>query len=196
MKVALINQSTAVTTDQLTAIIPDLQSQVSQDFAPVWGRDVNLYVATPQTVIAGDWTLYLKDTTDVPGEGGYHQLDASGVPTAFAFVKNSTIPWTVVVSHELLEMLADPYIDSSTFYMEQNNQELMVIVEVCDPCQANTYKKGDILVSDFVTPKWFIPGATGPFDYLNVIQNSLTLARGGYISYQQVTTSGWQQIHA
>lgn len=49
----------------------------------------------------------------------------------------------------------------------------------------------------FVFPGWFIPGYPGKVDYLGQVPGSLLLARGGYVSYDQVLqATGWQQAFA
>jgi len=52
------------------------------------------------------------------------------------------------------------------------------------------------MVSDFVTPNWFIPSSpTGTqLDYLNKIGRPFELLKGGYIAYND--GDGWKQLFA
>ena len=47
--IALTNESTVLTDAQVSAIVPDLQTQVTRDFAPAWGFDAQL-TFLPKTV--------------------------------------------------------------------------------------------------------------------------------------------------
>ena len=38
IKVSVLNQSQSLTDDQVSQAVPALQKQVTNDFAPVWGR--------------------------------------------------------------------------------------------------------------------------------------------------------------
>ena len=91
---------------------------------------------------------------------GYHFVDGAdghglGVPHLVVFAANGQqvgVPWTMTLSHELLEALADP-----TGTELCNEYEM----EICDPVQAQAYPLEDketlktFWVSNFVTPAWF-----------------------------------------
>jgi hypothetical protein len=77
-----------------------------------------------------------------------------------------------------------------------NGAGVIVIQEVCDPCELNLYYEGPNgnIVSDFALPPWWVPGDPNQVDFLGAIPGPWQLASGGYISYQNVTLSGWQQV--
>lgn len=63
---------------------------------------------------------------------------------------------TTAISHELLEMLADPGDDG---------------LEVCDPVEDGSYWLNGVWVSDFVTRAWFA-GGHGPFDQARLVDHA------------------------
>jgi len=101
--------------------------------------------------------------------------------------------WTVTLSHELLEMLADPWIN----WCAQGADGKIYALEVFDAVEADElgYEINGILVSDFITPSWFEPTQADREDFKQRITKPLELASGGYIS---VLGAGgqWTQIAA
>ena len=93
-------------------VIPALQTQVSRDFAPIWGVDAELsFVPTGGRGPKDQWWIVLLNTSDEAGDLGYHDLTNAGQPLGKVFVKSdleAKTSWTSTVSHELIEMLGDP----------------------------------------------------------------------------------------
>jgi hypothetical protein len=205
-EIAVINASTVLTDDQVKAVLPALQTQVSRDFAPVWGPDAALtFVATSSAPPAGSWWLGIFDNSDQAGALGYHDLTAEGLPLGKAFAGSDMqygYQWTVTASHELLEMLADPDINLTVFAQADPGSGVIYMHEVCDACEADQYAYpiNGIQVSDFVFPAWFESfRATGStqFDQGKRISAPYQLLQGGYIGVFDVTAgTGWQQVTA
>lgn len=203
--VSILNQSTVLTDDQVKAAIPALQTQVSRDFAPLWGIDAALaFVAKGATIPGNSWELIVLDDSDQAGALGYHALN-DGIPRGFVFARTDLqagLQWTVTISHELLEMLADPYIFSTVLVEGQHKffgiSGSLLALEVADACEADSfgYKIGDVLVSDFVTPAWFgaqLP-AGGKYDFAGHCSAPFQLLQGGYIGvYDFRGGMGWTQ---
>jgi len=208
VKVALINQSTVVSDVDVKEAMDALQIQVSRDFAPAWGIDAELkFVGKGQVPPAGYWWLVVLDNSDQAGALGYHDLTNEGLPLGKAFAATDIqygLKWTVTASHELLEMLGDPYINLAATVEPGRNNSIMTLYayEVCDACEADTdgYQINGILLSDFVYPTWFESfwqGGSTQFDYLNKIKKPFELLSGGYISVYDVESGyGWQQMTA
>jgi hypothetical protein len=84
-------------------------------------------------------------------------------------------------------MLADPDINLTVFTLNEFNSARLIAYEVCDPCEADAdgYKIGQTLLSDFVFPSWLetfcAPGTQ--FDFQKLIKKPLELRPGGYISF-------------
>jgi hypothetical protein len=94
------------------------------------------------------------------------------------------------ISHEALEMLADPSVNTYHF----NGERLMWGHDVCDPVQENGYgiRAGGRLVpvSDFVRPAYFNPyGAPGPYAFRTKLPEPFTIAPGGYATVERARGS-------
>jgi hypothetical protein len=206
--IAIVNESTALglalSGDQgiarLAGIVAALQKQITRDFAPIWDRDANLLLAIFPTVNPENWQLVLLDDPDQANALGYHDLTATGLPLGKVFIKadlEAGTSWTVTMSHELLEMLADPLINLASD-LSIPGMDQFYALEVCDPCEADkyAYEIDGVLVSDFVTPWWFVNDLSGgvrAFDVRGQIDRPFQILPGGYISVY-MGTRGWTQI--
>ena len=195
--IAITNASTCLTDAQVKAVLPALQKQVSNDFKAYWEQDCTLaFLPKDQPLAQGWWQIAVADTPDQAGALGYHELTSTGTPLGKVFAKlDLTIgsSWTVTLSHELLEMLADPWIN----WCAIGNDNTIYALEVCDAVEADElgYKIDEVLVSDFVTPAWFEPTQADRLDFNQHLTKELELARGGYISIYD-PSSGWTQVDA
>jgi hypothetical protein len=201
--IALVNVSSVVTNQELSACVAALQIQMDRDFAPAWKTTCNLImIPSGGTVPPDSWVLYIMDTSDQAGALGYHDLTNEGYPVGKVFAKDDIkygLSWTVTVSHELVEMVIDPYIQNTVFSQATNTTGTLFAIEVADPCEADQfgYLINGVLVSDFVYPTWFedfrAPNST-KFDHMHVINAPLQLAAGGYIGVFAIpATTGWTQ---
>ena len=202
--VAIVNQCTVLTDAQVTPVVAALQVQVSRDVAPAWGIDAHvIQVMKGQVAPKGVWQLVLLDNADQAGALGYHDLTSDGLPIGKAFMKtdldNGAI-WSVTVSHELLEMLVDPWINLTVFSQTTNTAGKLYAYEVCDACEADNlaYDINGVKVSDFVHPSWFSdPGSKDKMDQMGKITKSFQVLAGGYIGEFDVTRGGgWKQLTA
>jgi hypothetical protein len=204
VSVALVNGSTNFAlTPQL---IEALEIQMNRDFAPVWGVHVRLSTAqNPASVQAGSWYLLITDNSDQAGALGWHD-QTGGRPYGEVFVlpaQQGNVALSTVISHELLEMLADPWVDSLVQYQDAQGAQNLAPIEVCDPVENDQYNVvtsdgTQVAVSNFVTPGYFdqAPKAPALFDFMNKLTGPIpAMTTGGYISYLPITTSGpWQQL--
>lgn len=195
--IAITNASTCLTDAQVEAVLPALQKQVSDDFKVYWEQDCTLsFLPKDQPLTHGWWQIAIADNPDQAGALGYHEMTSTGTPLGKVFAKlDLTIgsSWTVTLSHELLEMLADPWIN----WCAMGNDSKIYALEVCDAVESDDlgYKIDEVLVSDFVTPAWFEPTEADRLDFKQHVNKELELARGGYISIYD-PSSGWTQINA
>jgi hypothetical protein len=200
--IAVVNASTVVSEDEVLAATAAVQIQVRRDFAPVWNIDADLAVvpagASPPV---GAWWAIILDNSDLGSALGYHDLTSDGQPLAKVFAgtaKQSGEPWTTLLSHEVLEMLADPYIYLTALAPGEFGL-LLYPYENCDACQSPKYGYliGDQLVSDFVYPAWFDPNQTpgSQLDFGKHIQRPFQLLPGGYsLIYDLSLGTGWHLI--
>jgi hypothetical protein len=193
--VALVDDSKTVDPQDLARVAGVLNSQVQNDVAHVWGvaATVGAYPTPPPQT----WTIHLQAQLDQPGALGYHS-DDNNQPDAFVQLDDS---WTVTVSHELLEMLVDPFGSRMTSArLPQNVAPQQVgllsatdlvhyLLEVCDPCEGSSYPVGGVKVSDFLTPWWYrsAPIACAHYSHTGYCVQPRQVANGGYVSF---TTDG------
>ena len=206
--IAIQNSSTVLTDSQVQAAVAALQIQLDRDWQAAWGTTATLaFVSKNQAIPTGAWPLYVLDTSDYAGALGYHDETASGVPYGRIFAKDDIkygYSWTVTLSHELLEMMLDPYVNLSVFAQDSNSSGLMYAYEACDACEADSmgYQINGVQVSDFVWPSWFDITITNPsghrYDQMQHISQPFQLLGGGYIGVFQVPNdgSGWSSINA
>lgn len=201
IKIAILNASTVLKDDDLTTAVAALQRQVREDFAPIWGWDADIsYIPSGQVPPPGAWQIVVMDDSDQAGALGYHDLTAEGLPIGKVFAKtdlDNGMSWTVTLSHETLEMLADPDINLTA----EASSKLLYAYEICDAVEADNlgYRINGILVSDFVYPSWFEgfrkAGST-QFAHKTALTKPFQLAPGGYISILKVRGGGWTQVYA
>ena len=195
--IAITNASTCLTDAQVAAAIPALQRQVTVDFRAYWDVDCQL-TFLPRGAASPDgwWQISVTDNPDQAGALGYHELTSRGTPLGKVFAGldlQSGGSWTVTLSHELLEMLADPWIN----WCAQGTDGKIYALEVCDAVEADKlgYEIDGVLVSTSSLPSWFEPTHADRVDFKRRIAKPLELAAGGYISVLDAG-GGWTQIAA
>ena len=195
--IAISNASTCVSDAQVEAVLPALQKQVTSDFCAYWDLDCTLtFLPGNQSLTCGWWQIVVLDDPDQAGVLGYHELSSQNTPLGKVFAKldlDRGSSWTVTLSHELLEMLADPWIN----WCVVGSDNRIYALEVADAVEADElgYEIDGVLVSDFVTPTWFGPAAADRVDFKQHVSKELELASGGYISVFD-PGQGWTQIDA
>jgi hypothetical protein len=194
-RINLQNYSTVLTDGALEPISAAIQRQAREHFAPAYGTDSQcaVVVGTAGVKSPGDWPVYIYDDSDQAGALGYHQ-DIKGVPTGKVFAKTDLhygLSVSVTLSHEILEMLGDPFAATAV----QFSTSTWAAFEVCDAVEADVlgYTIDGVLVSDFVLPAWFVGGA-GPYSFKRHVTRPRTLAKGGYIGLWSQSTGWTQQV--
>jgi hypothetical protein len=197
--VAIVSEVSEISTSELTKVSAALQKQALRDFGPAWETyaAVDAFVSLEDVPI-GYWPITVEHDIDFPGAAGIH-LDKDGQP--FALVEYSET-WSLTASHELLEMLADPFgnrlIAGQSLKPDQGRVEYLV--EVCDPSESNVYgySVNGVLVSDFYTPSFFDPVAAAGvrYSFTSAITKPREVLPGGYISWHDpVSNHWWQQTY-
>lgn len=196
--ISVTNNSTVISDEEVRDITIAIQHQVSYHFKPYWDSGANLK-NTGKKPLENTWELSFLDDSDQAGALGYHDFDPTGYPTMKVFAKTDQqygLEASVTASHEVLEALADPYINLAA----QVTNTKFYGYEVGDPVEAdqggyliNIAPKGEpeneILVSNFILPRWFIPESPAgtKFDYVGLLTKPLEVREGGYVS---IFTSG------
>jgi hypothetical protein len=208
--ISIINRCTLLKDSEIEAVVPAMQTQVSRDFAPVWGVDAVLtFVPRGKRAPKYDWWIVMLDTSDDAGLLGVHDMTPAGRPLGKVFVKTDKeggYSWTRVLSHEVLEMLGDPDLTLCSEVVRWRDEEghfagtWLVAYEMCDACQDDEfgYEIDGVLVSDFVTPEYyetFWKDGETHFDFRGHIRRPLQILEGGYLSVKHESGSrGWQEL--
>jgi len=132
---------------------------------------------------------------DKPSGGLGIHLDRNHHPYAEIM---ATSDWSVTVSHEMVEMLVDPYGNRFTSAPDidphSDRHQVHYLVEVADPCEMWSYSINGVAVSDFVTPEYYNPDAAGAsLDQLGRLKHPYDVPRGGYISWIDPEDGRWHQ---
>jgi len=179
VRIGVVNNS-SISIDQF--IIDAIQRQLNEHILPVWRVTADLYLSAPDDGSSPDYTCQIFDETDIPGNMGYHGVDDSGCPFAKVFpatIARAGLELSTMLSHEIVEMIVDPWGNRSVLYDCGDSTGALYAMEVCDPVQGNTYQIDGVTVSDFVTPQYFQRSAKAPFDFLGILQAPFTPAPSG-----------------
>lgn len=193
----MINRTARIRDARFATIMPALQAQITEDFAAPWQIEpVTLHlVGIASQPDPAHWKVWLLNTSDTPGDLGYHDDDAS-IPEAKIFCADDMRygeEISVTSSHEILEMLADP----TAQRLGPLIGGAQYLVEVCDPVEADEdgYLKGGVKVSNFTLPAYYQPGSTGPWDFCGHLSGPCpTLRPGGYAMF--LKNNSWQSTMA
>jgi hypothetical protein len=204
IQVAIVNESSVCTDEEVAKITGALQHQVDHDFRPTWGIAAEL-IAVPkgQAPPASAWVLGVLDDSDQANTLGYHDLTPQLHPVGKVFAatdKKHGAEVSVTCSHELLEMLGDPYVNTSALDPKTGR---LYAYESSDAVEADDlgYEIDGVLVSDFVLPQFFDPKHAGkgqPLSFKESVHEPFSLAKGGYQLYLDLgdLEKGWQQVTA
>ncbi|MGZ5047424.1 MAG: hypothetical protein ACXWF0_09310 [Usitatibacter sp.] len=194
--VALVSEKSSVTMRELSGVAAALQKQAGRDLGPIWNIEATVTAFERLEDLPLDyWPVVIQDDIGDPQAAGYHE-DKNGQP--FALIQYSQ-GWTLTASHEVLEMLVDPFgrrlVAGQSPIAKQGR--VRFLVEVCDPSEAegNAYHVNGVLVSDFYTPHYFDPvkSAGVRYSFTNAITEPKQVLKGGYLSWYDSETKSWWQ---
>jgi len=195
-QVALVSEVAAVSASDLTRASAALQKQAVRDFAPIWEVQATVDAfATLEDVPLGYWPVIIEQ--DIGFDAAGIHLDKDGQPFALVNISDG---WQLTASHEVLEMLADPFgnrlVAGDSPKTDQGRVEFLV--EVCDPSEATEfgYTVNGITMSDFYTPAYFDPvQAPGVrYSFTGAIREPRQVLAGGYLSWHEPISDHWWQL--
>lgn len=202
INIAIKNMSTSVSDADVKRMIAALQEQVSIDYKGVYGLDAKLYwFEKGASIPTGFWQLLGLENADQAGALGYHDKTKQGLPIGKIFF-GTTLQYggtpSVTASHELLEMLGDPWVNLS---IVDPARQRAWNYEMCDAVEADElgYKRLGVQLSDFVKPSYFEPEVSGVSkgrSFCNHVKEAFELAPGGYMGFFDFVTNSWDQINA
>jgi hypothetical protein len=190
--IALVSETSTTDFAELAVVAAALQKQVTRDFGPIWGVEANVAAYSKLEHLPLDyWPLIVKDDLPRPEAAGYHNDDL-GEPYALIL---RTDDWSVTASHEMLEMLADPWGRHMVAGPSPQHADRRVkfLVEVCDPCPDVSYEVNGIAVSDFYTPRFFDPVRVPSvrYSFMGSITEPRQILKGGYLTWHDPAERRW-----
>jgi hypothetical protein len=196
---ALVSQTKHVTLDQLAVVAAAIQKQVSRDFRRYWNLEATVNAFGKLKDVPVDyWHVVIRDDIKTPGATGVHKNESNGQPYALVQYDQN---WSHTVSHECLEMLADPQGNRliAGDSVKKGQGRVQYLVEVCDPSERaeHGYSVNGVLVADFYTPAYFDPvhSPSARYSYTGAITRPRQVLEGGYLSWLHPPTRHmWQMF--
>jgi hypothetical protein len=209
-RIAVLNSTTAVSANEVHDWVDAVTIQVNRDYfqGNVKSGTVQIiHVPKGGTAPPDAWWIAVVDNADMAGALGYHDITPTGLPLGKVFVKTTQVYGgqpSVTLSHELLEMLGDPFVNETV--SDGEDVAKYWAKEDCDACEADelgyditlpatvTRPERKVRVSDFVLPAYWNPIATkGPYSFKNNLSGPVpALAPGGYMAF--IENGVWSQI--
>jgi hypothetical protein len=217
--IALVSLTRQIPTRDLLRAAAAVQKQLTRDFLPIWDLHATLDTFEDLASVPSDYhpIVLFGNADELVGEldvaigpelaaqliddferdrlGGLHLNSFTRQP--FALVEASDA-WSVVISHEVIEMIADPYGNRlvAAAHPLDETQRVKYLIEVCDPCQSVWYPVNGVPVSDFYTPRYFDPvGLTGGrYSFTGRLEHPLQILDGGYLSWIDPEDSALYQL--
>jgi hypothetical protein len=202
MKLTIANLSMQVTNGEFRAAVVAVGRQVAEHFRPEWGvtatlKPIRLSLDTKKAPVQkdADAVIYFGDssvdpTTGVEDAEGYHTSNNKDIPYGFVYLDicaKAKDAWSCALSHEVLELLADPDTALTVAGPRPKFPDRTVYydLEVCDPTQGDQYFIDGVAVSNFVGKKYFgLSGGTGKTNYLGLPLRAFHVRPGGYLQYE------------
>jgi hypothetical protein len=219
--VAIVSLTREVSTTSLLQAAAAVQKQITRDFTPFWGLQATVdafddlrsvpsdyhpvvvfadsaeLIGQLEFAVGAEYTARLVDDFERDRLSGLHLNAFTRQP--FALVEASDA-WSVTLSHEVLEMIADPFGNRLIGAAHPLDPELRVkyLLEVCDPCQAVWYPVNGVPVADFYTPRYFDPVRVdrSRYSFTGALEHPLQILEGGYLSWIDPMDSGLYQLAA
>lgn len=207
MIITIANLSASIDDQTLQKAIADIATQVSGDFQPEWGagatlQQTRLQIGAGQAPIGipSEAVIYLGEKSDDPTTGtqgvfGYHDTNYQHIPYGFVYLDVCDLydeAWSHTLSHEVLEMLADPTAVLSVSGPAPNGGagDVHYSLEICDPTRGDGYLVGSTMVSNFVTKAYYgMAGGAAKTNHLNLALAPFGVRPMGNLQYQDGTGS-------
>lgn len=188
--VAFISESLNLRWEELEAAAAAVQKQVRQHLAPAWNVSGTVMAFRSREDVPPCFSpIVIVD--DVDDRRGFHNTP-DGKPYA---IVDFSPHWSLVASHETLEMLVDPTGNALTRGLSPiaTQGEVEYLVEICDPCEARRYAYwiDGVEVADFCTPSYYAKDA-GQRDHAGHLGRHAEVLPGGTVAWR--SENEWFQL--
>jgi len=206
--VALVSLTRDISFGSLLRVAAAVQKQLARDFDPIWQIAATVDVFEDLTSMPTDYrpVVVFGDCRELAGRlefaigeeqaarliadfeadrlQGLHLNAFTRQPFALLEASDS---WSVTASHEILEMLVDPWGNRlrAAAHPFDPNVRVNYLVEICDPCMTVCYPINGIAVADFYTPRYFDPvhSRGARYSFTGEIEYPQQILPGGYVSW-------------
>jgi hypothetical protein len=197
-KIALIAETKKIRAAELKTVEKALHRRMRRDVAPIWEISASIQSYRKFDAAPADaWPVLVRDDIEQPEALSYHS-ERDGRP--YTMVRYSA-NWPFLVSHDLLEMLVDPFanrfLPGPDPRPRRRHQRVQYLVEVCDPCaaEANGYEIHGIRMADFCTPDFYRANGKSKArcSFTGAVTRPFEILPDGYITWQEIATGHWWQ---
>lgn len=181
-----------------------ISTQISQDFGAEW--NVSAALSSQRVTLTGpfvefdaatDSIIYLGNSSQDSTSGvnkvlGYHCQNHAQLAYGFVYLDacaQANEDWSITLSHEVLELLADPSAIATTPGPDPTNNSpeadpVNFFLEVCDPTQGDWYSINGVKVSNYVNKSYFNkPGGKPQTNRMNLTLPPFGARPGGHATY-------------
>lgn len=206
IEIGLVDKTGKISPSLMHATARALHTQVRRDLPKFWPIHAAVsWLPDAANIPAGIWPVFLVDKLPA-NQGGAH-LDRHNQPYAKVIATADSHEWTIDASHEIIEMLIDPYgnrlqtgpsIKLVKGKIVDGHSQYAYLVEACDPCQGDAYAYPihGVAVCDFVSPHYYQPVRTpgAHYSFTGAVKHPRQVLPGGYLSWVNHRTHEWQQL--
>jgi hypothetical protein len=217
--IALVSFTGDISTRNMMRVAAAIQKQLTRDYLPIWGTAATVDAFDHIVAVPNDYrpVVLFRDPSELAGRlefaigerraallseqfsaeaiAGLHLNAFTRQPFALVLANDT---WPVTASHEVLEMVTDPYGNRlrAAAHPLDSYRRVRHLLEVCDPCQAVWYPVNGIPVSDFYTPKFFDPVRSEGvrYSFTGEVTRPLQPLKGGYITWLDPDDSALYQL--
>lgn len=212
MIISVINQTAGEISDaDLLAAIRAINKQIAYDFAPYWNMPATLrlegslqkqpHANLAASVMGGDAVLYVWSATANGDPEGFHDRNFRGIPYGVVYSEVSEQtgdPWSVTLSHEALELVADP--QGNNYVMRpavhDPRKKVFFWFEMCDAVSSQTYEIDGIAMQNFLLPAYFEPPVPGArTNFLGTDLEPFGIAPQSYVGYYDPAKQSQETAH-
>jgi hypothetical protein len=213
--IAIVSVTRQISMKDLLRATAAVQKQITRDFIPFWGLPATVDTFEDLESVPSDYhpvvvfgeaeelmeslefaigEEYATDLIDDFERGQLSGLHLNAFTRQPFSLVQASDTWSVTLSHEVLEMLSDPFGNRliAAAHPLDPQQRVKYLLEVCDPCQTMWYPVNGVPVSDFYTPRYFDPVRVdrSRFSFTGSLTYPLEILDGGYLSWIDPEDSG------
>ncbi len=190
--IGIVNETTTLSSLEVQTMAGAVRRQLLEHYCSAWNVglydfDVGVFTSVDR-LPADSFPIVMVDDGATPGALGWHSV-VSGMVDVGEAIQMGLEPSTVL-SHEVLEYAADPYLQR---WATDPYNGWQWAVEVADAVENDSYLIDGVRVSNFVLPAFFNHYSPGPYDHMGLLSKPFSVLDGGYSVVKKTdgTTSHW-----